>query len=69
MTINVSIQIEKGESGYVAHSPEIADRQIQGDTVDQVVNAIKETIRAYLDRTGQPAPNPTGQPLLALFDD
>jgi predicted RNase H-like HicB family nuclease len=67
MSSKVSIQIEKAESGYFAHSPEIADSQIQGDTFDQVVNGIKETIRVYLDRpSALPA---TGQALLDLFDD
>ena len=69
MKIKVSIQIEKGEFGYFAHSPEIADSQIQGDTFDQVVNDIKETIRAYLDSNSQPTPSPAGKSLLALFDD
>jgi predicted RNase H-like HicB family nuclease len=69
MNTKVSIQIEKGESGYSAHSPEIEDSQVQGDTFDQVVGAIKDRIQAYLDNTGKPGPNSIGQSLLNLFDD
>ena len=64
MNTKVSIQIEKAEFGYFAHSPEIADSQVQGDTFDQVVNEIKAMIQAYLDSTSKPAPNSTGQSLL-----
>ena len=69
MNTKVSIQIEKAEFGYFAHSPEIADSQVQGDTFDQVVNEIKAMIQAYLDSTSKPTPNSTGQSLLDLFDD
>jgi predicted RNase H-like HicB family nuclease len=69
MNSKVSIQIEKAASGYLAHSPEIEDSQIQGDTFDQVVSGIKETIRVYLDRPSPPSVGTTGQALLDLFDD
>jgi predicted RNase H-like HicB family nuclease len=67
--MKVSIQIEKAEFGYFAHSPEIPGSQIRGATFDPVMNEIKETIRAYLNSTSQPTPNSTGKSLLALFDD
>ncbi|OUC14795.1 MAG: hypothetical protein B0A82_10745 [Alkalinema sp. CACIAM 70d] len=69
MNSKVSIQIEKIASGYCTHSPEITDSQVQGDTFEQVVNAIKEIVQAYLNRTSHSTRQSTGQSLLDLFDD
>jgi predicted RNase H-like HicB family nuclease len=63
----VSIRIEKTASGYSAYSPEISDHPVHGESLDSVVNEVKELIRPYLNQA-EPAPASTGQSLLALFD-
>jgi predicted RNase H-like HicB family nuclease len=67
--LEINIQIQKSESGYSAYSPEISDRHIQGDSLDSVVNEIKEIIRVYLENDSQQIPKSTGESLLNLFDN
>jgi predicted RNase H-like HicB family nuclease len=67
--IGVSIQIQKSESGYTAHSPEITGCQVHGQSLDSVVNEIKELVREYLERTNHSPSMSTGQSLLTLFNE
>ncbi|MGI0485810.1 type II toxin-antitoxin system HicB family antitoxin [Pantanalinema rosaneae CENA516] len=63
----VNIQIQKSGSGYTAYSPEISELQVHGESLDSVVNEIKEIIRDYLEHPEQPASDSTGRSLLDLF--
>jgi predicted RNase H-like HicB family nuclease len=67
--LEVSIKIQKNESGYTANIPEISGQQIRGKSLDSVVNEIKEMIQVYWETPGKPAPNSTGESLLDLFDE
>jgi predicted RNase H-like HicB family nuclease len=49
MNTKVSIQVEKTASGYSAYSPEIGDSQVQGDSLDAVINALQEVLNHYLN--------------------
>jgi predicted RNase H-like HicB family nuclease len=44
-----SIIIEKDNYGYYAYIPELEGCQTQGDTLDEVVENIKEAIELYLE--------------------
>jgi predicted RNase H-like HicB family nuclease len=44
----VNILIEHNESGYSAYSPELEGYRAEGDSLDVVVDNIKEAIRLYL---------------------
>ncbi|MDY6783921.1 MAG: hypothetical protein SW833_15485 [Cyanobacteriota bacterium] len=50
MTSKVSIQIEKTTSGYSAYSPEIENSQVQGDSLEKVVDSLKDILDNYLKR-------------------
>ncbi len=65
--VEVNIQIQKSESGYTAYSPEIPDHPVHGESLDSVVNEVKELVRSYLDQV-EPESTSTGQPLLDLFN-
>jgi predicted RNase H-like HicB family nuclease len=41
--------MEKDESGYYAYCPELEGCQTQGDSLDEVLNNIKEAIELYLE--------------------
>lgn len=44
-----SVIIEKDDYGYYAYCPELEGCQTQGDTLDEVVENIKEAIELYLE--------------------
>ena len=67
--IEVSVYIQKNETGYLVKSPEMGDRQIRGETLDSVLNEAKELIRVYLDNASQRPDASTGQALLGLFSE
>jgi predicted RNase H-like HicB family nuclease len=68
--VEVSIQIQKNEMGYTAYSPEIPDQRVCDNSLDNVVNAMKEVIRDYLEQEdSQPTPGSTGQSLLSMVDE
>lgn len=67
--VEVNIQIQRNESGYIAYSPDISDQPIEGQSLDSVVNEIKELLRNYLDAANQTTPKTTGQSLLSMFDE
>ena len=50
MSTKVSVQIEKTALGYSAYSPEIQGSQVQGDTFESLVDALKPILADYLDQ-------------------
>lgn len=68
MSSKISIKIEKNESGYSAYSPEIEGYRTEGDSLDVVIDEIKEAIRLYLSKTDNKATNTANQSLLELFE-
>ena len=49
MSYKVSVVIEKDEYGYYAYSPELEGCQTQGDSLEETINNMKETIELYLE--------------------
>jgi predicted RNase H-like HicB family nuclease len=49
MSYKVSVVIEKDEYGYYAYSPELDGCQTQGDSLEETINNMKETIELYLE--------------------
>jgi len=45
----VSVIIEKDKYGYYAYCPELEGCQTQGDSLEKVLNNIKEAIELYLE--------------------
>ena len=72
MPDRINIVIEKNNQGYAAYSPEIADSQVQGDSLEDVTAQIQVRAKDYLEplsaAESSELENTTGQSLLALFD-
>ena len=49
ISYKVSVIIEKDEYGYYAYCPELEGCQTQGDSLEEVLNNIKEAIELYLE--------------------
>ncbi len=49
MSCKVSVIIEKDEHGYYAYRPELEDCQTQGDSLEEVLDNIKEAAELYLE--------------------
>lgn len=49
MSQKVSVVIEKDEFGYYAYCPELEGCQTQGDSIEEVMENIKEAIELYLE--------------------
>jgi predicted RNase H-like HicB family nuclease len=49
MSHKVNIVIEKDEYGFYAYCPEIEGCQSQGDSIEEVMDNIKEAIELYLE--------------------
>ena len=49
MSYKISIVIEKDEYGYYAYAPELEGCQTQGDTLEEVLDNIKEAVELYLE--------------------
>jgi len=49
MSYKVIVVIEKDEYGYYAYCPELEGCQTQGDTLEEVLDNIKEAIELYLE--------------------
>lgn len=49
MAYKISVIIEKDEHGYYAYCPELEGCQTQGDSLDEVLNNIKEAAELYLE--------------------
>ncbi len=48
MPSKVSVVIEKDQHGYYAYCPELGGCQTQGDSLEEVMDNIKEAIELYL---------------------
>jgi len=49
MSNKVSIVIEKDDNGFYAYCPELEGCQSQGDTVEEVMDNIKEAVELYVE--------------------
>jgi len=49
MSYKVSVVIERDEHGYYAYAPELEGCQTQGDSLDEVMDNIREAIGLYLE--------------------
>lgn len=45
----ISVVIEKDEFGYYAYSPELDGSQTQGDTLEEVIDHMREAVDLYLE--------------------
>ena len=48
MSYTVSVIIERDEHGYYAYAPELDGCQTQGDSLDEVMDNIREAVELYL---------------------
>jgi predicted RNase H-like HicB family nuclease len=49
MTYKITVIIEKDEDGYYAYAPELEGCQTQGDSLDEVLENIKEAVEVYIE--------------------
>jgi predicted RNase H-like HicB family nuclease len=49
MSYKVNVIIEKDKYGYYAYCPELEGCQTQGDSLEEVLNNIKEAIKLYIE--------------------
>ena len=49
MSYKVSVIIERDEHGYYAYCPELEGCQTQGDSLEEVLDNIKEAAELYLE--------------------
>jgi predicted RNase H-like HicB family nuclease len=49
MSYKVSVIIEKDEDGYYAYCPELDGCHSQGDTLDEVMENIREAVDLYVE--------------------
>lgn len=49
MTYKASIVVEQDNHGYYAYCPDLAGCQSQGETVEEIMENIKEAIELYLE--------------------
>ena len=49
MTYKINTVIEKDGHGYFAYVPELKERQSQGDTLEEVLENMKEAIELYVE--------------------
>jgi len=49
MLYKVNVVIEKDEYGYYAYCPELEGCQTQGDTLEEVLDNVREAIELYLE--------------------
>lgn len=49
MSYKVNIIIEKDDFGFYAYCPELVGCQTQGDSLEEVMNHIKEAIELYIE--------------------
>ena len=69
MKSKVSIEIEKTERGYSAYSPEIEGCVAEGNSLEEVVNTIKQAIQSYWNQKEAEKTKTTAQSLLELFEN
>ena len=53
MSYKVGVIIEKDEHGYYAFSPELEGCQSQGDSFEEALHNIKESIELYLETVSE----------------
>ena len=58
MSYRVSVVIEKDSHGYYAFSPEIEGCQTQGETLEDVLERTRMTIKQYLEPRMEHAAGP-----------
>lgn len=49
MVHKLTVIIEKDADGYYAYAPELDSCQTQGDTLDEALENIKETVALYVE--------------------
>lgn len=49
MSYKVNVVIEKDEYGYYAYCPELEGCQTQGNSLEDILNNIREAIELYLE--------------------
>ena len=49
MCYKVNVIVEKDEHGYYAYCPELEGCQTQGNSLEEILENIKEAIELYLD--------------------
>ena len=49
MSYKINVVIEKDEYGYYAYAPELEGCQTQGDTLEEVLDNIKDAVELYLE--------------------
>lgn len=49
MTYKINIVIEEDEHGFYAHAPDLEGCQTQGDTLDEVMENMREAVTLYLE--------------------
>jgi predicted RNase H-like HicB family nuclease len=69
MHTRVSIQIEKTASGYSAYSPEIQDSQVQCDTFESLLNALKPILDNYLQQPDDRVEEITYKPIWEIAQE
>lgn len=55
MNYKFSIVLEKDEYGYYAYSPELEGCQSQGDSLNEILENIKEAIELYCETLSEQA--------------
>lgn len=69
MNAKISIQIEKTQSGYSAYSPEIEGSQVQGDSLESVVDALKIILSTYLKKQEHQIDSKTDRPIWEIAQE
>jgi predicted RNase H-like HicB family nuclease len=69
MNAKISIQVEKTETGYSAYSPEIAGSQVQGESVESLVDALKPILSHYLNTRQRQTQIKTNQPIWKIAQE
>ena len=69
MKSKVSIEIEKTSRGYSAYSPELEGFTAQGNSLDSVIDTLKQAIHSYWEKKESETSQTTGQSLLELFEN
>ena len=49
MAYKVSVVIEKDKNGYYAYCPELEGCHTQGDSIEEVIDNIKEAMELYVE--------------------
>jgi len=65
----ISIQIERTTVGYSACSPEIDDSKVQGDSFENIADALKPILSTYLEQQEQQAKPKTDKPIWEIAQE